>query len=155
MQPTSKAEGRVSFVSETSLCSAFNGLNLDDAANVFVVYMVGNFGVKPRFAGDCASGHRRSSGASPEQKSDITDSFSPMILRLHDVYDPNKWSSGCGGQENSSCLGCTLHNTLQAPVLSSLISKTRIVQDQPITPTSSSSSNCSVNCVFLFWNKKL
>ncbi|KAH7862995.1 hypothetical protein Vadar_011932 [Vaccinium darrowii] len=88
---------RVSFVSETSLCSAFNGLNLDDAANVFVVYMVGNFGVKPRFAGDCASGHRRSSGASPEQKSDITDSFSPMILRLHDVYDPNKWSSGCGG----------------------------------------------------------
>ncbi|KAI8544581.1 hypothetical protein RHMOL_Rhmol08G0308300 [Rhododendron molle] len=45
----------------------------------------------PRFAGDCASGHRRStSGTSPEQKSDITDSFSQMILQLHDVYDPNK-----------------------------------------------------------------
>ncbi|KAE9467899.1 hypothetical protein C3L33_00183, partial [Rhododendron williamsianum] len=45
----------------------------------------------PRFAGDCASGNRRSnSGTSPEQKSDITDSFSQMILQLHDVYDPNK-----------------------------------------------------------------
>ncbi|KAI7984728.1 hypothetical protein LOK49_LG14G02036 [Camellia lanceoleosa] len=45
----------------------------------------------PRFAGDCASGHRRShSGTSSEQKSDITDSCSQMILQLHDVYDPNK-----------------------------------------------------------------
>ncbi|KAL8466129.1 hypothetical protein ACS0TY_035298 [Phlomoides rotata] len=45
----------------------------------------------PRFAGDCASGHRRShSGTSAEQKSDITDTCSQMILQLHDVYDPNK-----------------------------------------------------------------
>lgn len=45
----------------------------------------------PRFAGDCASGHRRShSGTSSEQKIDITDTCSQMILQLHDVYDPNK-----------------------------------------------------------------
>ncbi|KAK6914772.1 Serine-threonine/tyrosine-protein kinase, catalytic domain [Dillenia turbinata] len=45
----------------------------------------------PRFAGDCASGHRRSySASSSEHKSDITDSCSQMILQLHDVYDPNK-----------------------------------------------------------------
>nr|GMC74826.1 inactive protein kinase SELMODRAFT_444075 [Ipomoea batatas] len=45
----------------------------------------------PRFAGDCASGHRRShTGTSSEQKSDITDSCSQMILQLHNVYDPNK-----------------------------------------------------------------
>ncbi|CAN1162363.1 Inactive protein kinase SELMODRAFT_444075 [Linum perenne] len=45
----------------------------------------------PRFAGDCASGHKKSQlGATSEQKSDITDSCSQMILQLHDVYDPNK-----------------------------------------------------------------
>ncbi|XP_030457612.1 inactive protein kinase SELMODRAFT_444075 [Syzygium oleosum] len=45
----------------------------------------------PRFAGDCASGHRKSHlGSSAEQKIDITDSCSQMILQLHDVYDPNK-----------------------------------------------------------------
>ncbi|CAA0821127.1 Protein kinase protein with adenine nucleotide alpha hydrolases-like domain [Striga hermonthica] len=48
----------------------------------------------PRFAGDCASGHRaaraHSTGTSSEQKSEITDSCSQMILQLHDVYDPNK-----------------------------------------------------------------
>ncbi|KAL1814374.1 hypothetical protein DCAR_0518512 [Daucus carota subsp. sativus] len=45
----------------------------------------------PRFTGDCASGHRRSHlGTSSEQKIDITDSCSQMILQLHDVYDPNK-----------------------------------------------------------------
>ncbi|XAR49951.1 Non-specific serine/threonine protein kinase [Bertholletia excelsa] len=49
------------------------------------------FWVFPRFAGDCANGHRRSQSAtSSEQKSDITDSCSQMILQLHDVYDPNK-----------------------------------------------------------------
>ncbi|GMY34552.1 inactive protein kinase SELMODRAFT_444075-like [Fagus crenata] len=47
--------------------------------------------VFPRFAGDCASGHRKShSGSSSEQKFDITDTCSQMILQLHDVYDPNK-----------------------------------------------------------------
>ncbi|XP_023761896.1 inactive protein kinase SELMODRAFT_444075 isoform X2 [Lactuca sativa] len=45
----------------------------------------------PRFTGDCASGHRRSNiGTSSDQKIDITDSCSQMILQLHDVYDPNK-----------------------------------------------------------------
>ncbi|KAG6483558.1 inactive protein kinase SELMODRAFT_444075-like [Zingiber officinale] len=45
----------------------------------------------PRFAGDCASGHRKSQPGTPsEQKSDITDSCSQMMLQLHDVYDPNK-----------------------------------------------------------------
>ncbi|KAK3002858.1 hypothetical protein RJ639_018124 [Escallonia herrerae] len=45
----------------------------------------------PRFAGDCAGGHRRSQlGTSSDQKSDITDSCSQMILQLQDVYDPNK-----------------------------------------------------------------
>ncbi|KAA8541699.1 hypothetical protein F0562_022851 [Nyssa sinensis] len=45
----------------------------------------------PIFAGDCASGHRKSySGTNSEQKSDITDTCSQMILQLHDVYDPNK-----------------------------------------------------------------
>ncbi|KAF3964610.1 hypothetical protein CMV_011126 [Castanea mollissima] len=47
--------------------------------------------VFPRFAGDCASGHRKShSGSSSEQKCEITDTCSQMILQLHDVYDPNK-----------------------------------------------------------------
>ncbi|XP_065866971.1 inactive protein kinase SELMODRAFT_444075-like [Euphorbia lathyris] len=45
----------------------------------------------PRFAGDCASGHKKTHiGATSEQKCDITDSCSQMILQLHDVYDPNK-----------------------------------------------------------------
>ncbi|XP_028756264.1 inactive protein kinase SELMODRAFT_444075 [Neltuma alba] len=46
----------------------------------------------PRFAGDCASGHKKSAPATTsEQKCDIiTDSCSQMILQLHDVYDPNK-----------------------------------------------------------------
>ncbi|XP_026447496.1 inactive protein kinase SELMODRAFT_444075-like [Papaver somniferum] len=45
----------------------------------------------PRFTGDCASGHRRSSaGTSIEHKCDISDTCSQMMLQLHDVYDPNK-----------------------------------------------------------------
>lgn len=45
----------------------------------------------PRFAGDCANGHRKSHlGATSDQKFDLTDSCSQMILQLHDVYDPNK-----------------------------------------------------------------
>ncbi|MQL84493.1 hypothetical protein Taro_017008 [Colocasia esculenta] len=45
----------------------------------------------PRFAGDCASGHRWSyAGTALEMKSDITDSCSQMMLQLQDVYDPNK-----------------------------------------------------------------
>lgn len=45
----------------------------------------------PRFAGDCASGHRKSlTGTISEQKFDLSDSCSQMMLLLHDVYDPNK-----------------------------------------------------------------
>ncbi|XP_057976649.1 inactive protein kinase SELMODRAFT_444075-like [Malania oleifera] len=66
-----------------------------DCITLLVVVPSQNSGRKlwvfPRFAGDCASGHRKShSGASSEQKSDISDSCSQMILQLHDVYDPNK-----------------------------------------------------------------
>ncbi|KAK1414245.1 hypothetical protein QVD17_29988 [Tagetes erecta] len=42
-----------------------------------------------RFTGDCAS-RRSHIGTYLDQKVDITDSCSQMILRLHDVYDPNK-----------------------------------------------------------------
>ncbi|KAF7843467.1 inactive protein kinase [Senna tora] len=45
--------------------------------------------VFPRFAGDCASGNKKSSGTCSDQKCDITDSCSQMIRQLHDVYDPN------------------------------------------------------------------
>ncbi|WRX27955.1 hypothetical protein QQP08_020442 [Theobroma cacao] len=56
----------------------------------------------PRFAGDCASGSRKSqSGSSSEQKSDITDSCSQMILQLHDVYDPNKHPKSKNGSSGS------------------------------------------------------
>ncbi|KAJ1433741.1 Inactive protein kinase [Sesbania bispinosa] len=45
----------------------------------------------PRFAGDCANGIKKyPPGTISDQKSDITDSCSQMILQLHDVYDPNK-----------------------------------------------------------------
>ncbi|XLS96536.1 hypothetical protein HN51_039271, partial [Arachis hypogaea] len=45
----------------------------------------------PTFAGDCANTQKKShSPTSSEQKSEITDSFSQMILQLHDIYDPNK-----------------------------------------------------------------
>ncbi|XP_068647561.1 inactive protein kinase SELMODRAFT_444075 [Aristolochia californica] len=45
----------------------------------------------PRFAGDCASGHKRShSGTTTELKCEITDSCSQLMLQLQDVYDPNK-----------------------------------------------------------------
>ncbi|CAA6666088.1 unnamed protein product [Spirodela intermedia] len=45
----------------------------------------------PRFAGDCASGHRRSlTGTTMEIRSDIADTCSQMMLQLQEVYDPNK-----------------------------------------------------------------
>ncbi|CAL4901515.1 unnamed protein product [Urochloa decumbens] len=40
----------------------------------------------PFFAGDCASGHR----AVLNQKSDVSELCSQMMLKLRDVYDPNK-----------------------------------------------------------------
>ncbi|XP_015061539.1 LOW QUALITY PROTEIN: inactive protein kinase SELMODRAFT_444075-like [Solanum pennellii] len=42
----------------------------------------------PMFAGDCANGPRKSHNS--EQKSDLTYSYSQMILQLQDVYDPTK-----------------------------------------------------------------
>ncbi|CAH9132226.1 unnamed protein product [Cuscuta epithymum] len=45
----------------------------------------------PRFAGDCAHGHRRAhTGTSSEQKSDIADSCSQMIFQLQNVYKQKK-----------------------------------------------------------------
>ncbi|XP_042455697.1 inactive protein kinase SELMODRAFT_444075-like [Zingiber officinale] len=45
----------------------------------------------PKFAGDCASGYGKSQPGTPsEQKSDITDSCSQMMLQLRDIYDSNK-----------------------------------------------------------------
>ena len=64
-----------------------------NTSSLIIVYPGRKLWGFPRFAGDCASGHRRShSGTSSEQKFDITDSCSQMILQLHDVYDPNKVS---------------------------------------------------------------
>lgn len=40
----------------------------------------------PLFAGDCASGHK----TMLDQKSDISELCSQMMLKLHDVYDANK-----------------------------------------------------------------
>ncbi|KAK1665469.1 hypothetical protein QYE76_053628 [Lolium multiflorum] len=40
----------------------------------------------PLFAGDCASGHK----TMLDQKSDISELCSQMMLKLHDVYDPSK-----------------------------------------------------------------
>ncbi|XP_039143316.1 inactive protein kinase SELMODRAFT_444075-like [Dioscorea cayenensis subsp. rotundata] len=45
----------------------------------------------PIFAGDCASGHKRLQyGTTLDQKSDITDYCSQMMVQLHNVYDPAK-----------------------------------------------------------------
>ncbi|KAE9584676.1 hypothetical protein Lal_00021109 [Lupinus albus] len=45
----------------------------------------------PRFGSDCANGNKKCpTGTFLEQKSDITDCCSQMILQLQDVYDPNK-----------------------------------------------------------------
>ncbi|KAF4398111.1 hypothetical protein CsatB_012274 [Cannabis sativa] len=65
-----------------------------DCITLLVVVPSQNSGKKwgfPRFAGDCANGNRKSLlGTISEQKNDIRDSCSQMILQLHDVYDPNK-----------------------------------------------------------------
>ncbi|KAE8656253.1 Proline-rich receptor-like protein kinase PERK12 [Hibiscus syriacus] len=58
----------------------------------------------PRFSGDCASSSGKSeTGSSSEQNSGIGDSFSQMILRLHDVYDPNKINVKIKIVSGSSC----------------------------------------------------
>ncbi|CAN6459942.1 unnamed protein product [Victoria cruziana] len=45
----------------------------------------------PRFAGDCASGHRKARlDSSPERKCQISESCSQMMLQFHGVYDESK-----------------------------------------------------------------
>ncbi|XP_064961089.1 inactive protein kinase SELMODRAFT_444075-like [Musa acuminata AAA Group] len=66
-----------------------------DCITLIVVVSPHNSGRKlwgfPRFSGDCASGQGKPlSGGTLEQKCDITDSYSQMMLQLHDVYDSNK-----------------------------------------------------------------
>ncbi|MED6107210.1 hypothetical protein PIB30_012048 [Stylosanthes scabra] len=66
-----------------------------DCITLIVVVPSQSFGRRlwgfPRFAGDCANTHKKPPPpTSSEQKSDITDSCSQMILQLHDIYDPNK-----------------------------------------------------------------
>lgn len=59
--------------------------------NLFTFFIGRKLWGFPRFSGDCASIHRRSdAGTSLDQRVDITDSCSQMILQLHNVYDPNK-----------------------------------------------------------------
>ncbi|CAH2033489.1 unnamed protein product [Thlaspi arvense] len=83
-------------ISKTALVWALTHIvHPGDCITLIVVVSSHNAGRKlwtfPRFAGDCASGHRRSHpDAIPEIKSDLTDTCSQMILQLHDVYDPNK-----------------------------------------------------------------
>ncbi|KAI7741513.1 hypothetical protein M8C21_022591 [Ambrosia artemisiifolia] len=62
---------------------------------LLVVLPAQSFGRKlwgfPRFTRDCASGNGRFHiGTISDQKVEIADSCSQMILQLHDVYDPNK-----------------------------------------------------------------
>ncbi|CAA7015516.1 unnamed protein product [Microthlaspi erraticum] len=83
-------------ISKTALVWALTHIvHPGDCITLIVVVTSHNAGRKlwtfPRFAGDCASRHRKPhSDAIPEIKSDLTDTCSQMILQLHDVYDPNK-----------------------------------------------------------------
>ncbi|KAG7600592.1 Protein kinase domain [Arabidopsis suecica] len=83
-------------ISKTALVWALTHIvHPGDCITLIVVVTSHNAGRKlwtfPRFAGDCATGHRKlHSDAIPEIKSDLTDTCSQMILQLHDVYDPNK-----------------------------------------------------------------
>ncbi|KQJ96561.1 hypothetical protein BRADI_3g24746v3 [Brachypodium distachyon] len=61
----------------------------------------------PLFAEDCASGHK----TMLDQKSDISELCSQMMLKLHDVYDANK-GLFCS-QKTCACFG----NLKQAPVV--------------------------------------
>lgn len=45
-----------------------------------------------RFISDCTTRHKSFSGNSPDEKHDIVDSCSKMVVQLHDVYDPEKAS---------------------------------------------------------------
>ncbi|PON45449.1 Tyrosine-protein kinase [Trema orientale] len=43
-----------------------------------------------RFISDCTNSHKSFSGNSSDEKNDIVDSCSKMVIQLHDVYDPEK-----------------------------------------------------------------
>uniref|UniRef100_A0A803RBY7 Protein kinase domain-containing protein n=1 Tax=Cannabis sativa TaxID=3483 RepID=A0A803RBY7_CANSA len=43
-----------------------------------------------RFIGDCTNSHKSFSGNTTEEKNDIVDSCSKMVIQLHDVYDSEK-----------------------------------------------------------------
>lgn len=45
--------------------------------------------ILPRFAGDCASRHRKSS---PDRRCQISESCSQMVLQFHGICDPNQVS---------------------------------------------------------------
>ncbi|RID49267.1 hypothetical protein BRARA_H00078 [Brassica rapa] len=83
-------------ISKTALVWALTHIvHPGDCITLVVVVTSRNAGRKlwtlPKFAGDCASVHRKPhSDAIPEIRSDLTDTCSQMILQLHDVYDPNK-----------------------------------------------------------------
>ncbi|GAB2269277.1 hypothetical protein Dimus_004202 [Dionaea muscipula] len=80
-----------------------------DCINLLVIVPTQSSGWRfwafPRFAGDCASGSRKShGGTTSEQKSEIPDSCSQMILQLNNLCDPKinvkiklAYASPCGG----------------------------------------------------------
>lgn len=81
----------VSLLMFSCLCLSLSDLLSDECVGRKLWGFTKSF---PMFAGDCASGNRKShSEALPEIKSDLTDTCSQMILQLHDVYDPNKVGS--------------------------------------------------------------
>lgn len=45
-----------------------------------------------RFISECTNRHKSFSGKGPDEKHDIEDSCSKMVVQLHDVYDPEKAS---------------------------------------------------------------
>lgn len=46
-----------------------------------------------RFISDCTNSHKSFTGNSSDDKNDIVDSCSKMVIQLHDVYDPEKVST--------------------------------------------------------------
>lgn len=79
----------------TALCSvASTSSGLSASLNVVLVALI-HYGFPlsgrkfwgfPLFAGDCASGHK----TMLDQKSDVSELCSQMMLKLHDVYDASK-----------------------------------------------------------------
>lgn len=59
----------------------------------------------PRFSGDCASYHKRltNMGITLEQKTEIQELCSKMMLQLHNINDPNKLNIKIKSVPNSPC----------------------------------------------------